>query len=253
MTQLLNLEIYQFMLVFLRIGSAILLMPGFAASYVTERQRLTIALAVTLVLVPFLSSYLPPAPADFLDFLKLALFEITYGIFIGVFMQMLYSALSMVGNFAGQAIGFSNAQIFDPTFQTQSIVLETFLSIIALTVIFITDLHHLMLSAVVDSYRLFPVGMPLPFGDFSDFLSRTANESFIIGFKIASPFIAFSIVFYVGMGLISRLMPQLNIFFLSLPLQIYLGLGLLFITTPMMILWFAKFYENGLMKFVSGS
>ncbi len=253
MTQLLNLEIYQFMLVFLRIGSAILLMPGFAASYVTERQRLTIALAVTLVLVPFLSSYLPPAPADFLDFLKLALFEITYGIFIGVFMQMLYSALSMVGNFAGQAIGFSNAQIFDPTFQTQSIVLETFLSIIALTVIFITDLHHLMLSAVVDSYRLFPVGMPLPLSDFSDFLSQTANESFIIGFKIASPFIAFSIVFYVGMGLISRLMPQLNIFFLSLPLQIYLGLGLLFITTPMMILWFAKFYENGLMKFVSGS
>ena len=63
MTQLLNLEIYQFIFVFLRIGSAILLMPGFAVSYVTERQRLTIALAITVVLVPFLSSFLPPAPA----------------------------------------------------------------------------------------------------------------------------------------------------------------------------------------------
>ena len=62
MTQLLNLEIYQFIFVFLRIGSAILLMPGFAVSYVTERQRLTIALAITVVLVPFLSSFLPPAP-----------------------------------------------------------------------------------------------------------------------------------------------------------------------------------------------
>ena len=92
-------------------------------------------------------------------------------------MQALYAALSLVGNFAGQAIGFSNAQIFDPTFQTQSIVLETFLSIIALTVIFITDLHHLMLSAVVDSYRLFPVGLPLPLGDFSDFMSQTVNAS----------------------------------------------------------------------------
>lgn len=161
MTQLLNLEIYQFIFVFLRIGSAILLMPGFAVSYVTERQRLTIALAITVVLVPFLSVFLPPAPADFLDFLQLALFEITCGVFMGLFMQALYAALSLVGNFAGQAIGFSNAQIFDPTFQTQSIVLETFLSIIALTVIFITDLHHLMLSAVVDSYRLFPVGLPL--------------------------------------------------------------------------------------------
>ena len=65
MTQLLNLEIYQFIFVFLRIGSAILLMPGFAVSYVTERQRLTIALAITVVLVPFLSVFLPPAPADF--------------------------------------------------------------------------------------------------------------------------------------------------------------------------------------------
>lgn len=110
-----------------------------------------------------------------------------------------------------------------------------------------------MLSAVVDSYRLFPVGLPLPLGDFSDFMSQTVNASFVIGFKIASPFIAFSIVFYVGMGLVSRLMPQLNIFFLSLPLQIYLGLGLLFITTPIMILWFVKYYEGGLMKFVSGS
>ena len=81
-------------------------------------------------------------------------------------------------------------------------------------------------------------------------MSQTLNQSFIMGFKIGSPFIAFSLVFYVGMGLVSRLMPQLNIFFLSLPLQIYLGLGLLFITTPIMILWFIKYYEEGLLRFV---
>ena len=120
----------------------------------------------------------------------------------------------------------------------------------ALTVIFITDIHHLMLSAVIDSYHLFPVASSLPVGDFSDYMSQTLNQSFIMGFKIGSPFIAFSLVFYVGMGLVSRLMPQLNIFFLSLPLQIYLGLGLLFITTPIMILWFIKYYEEGLLRFV---
>lgn len=150
----------------------------------------------------------------------------------------------------GQAVGFSNAQIFDPTFQTQTIVLETFLNIVALTVIFLTDLHYLMLSAVVDSYHLFPVGSTLPWGDFAKDVSQTLNDSFVMGFKIGSPFIAFTIVFYVGMGLVSRLMPQLNIFFLSLPLQIYLGLGLLFLTTPMMIVWFARYYENGLRQFL---
>ena len=58
------------------------------------------------------------------------------------------------------------------------------------------------------------------------------------------------VIFYSGMGLLSRLMPQLNIFFLSLPLQIYLGLGLLFMTVPIIIVWFTRYYENGLMKFV---
>lgn len=250
MTELLNQEIYKFILVFLRIGSAIMLMPGFSASYVNSRQRLSIALAVTVVIVPFLNSQLPPQPNDLLNAIKIYLFEITYGIFFGLTMQVLFSALSLCGNFIGQAIGFSNAQIFDPAFQTQSIVIETFLSMLALTVIFVTDLHHLMLSAVIDSYTLFPVGAPLPVADFSDFMSQTLNESFIMGFKIGSPFIAFSIVFYVGMGLVSRLMPQLNIFFLSLPLQIYLGVGLFLLTTPMMILWFIKYYEEGLNRFL---
>ena len=108
MTQLLNLEIYQFIFVFLRIGSAILLMPGFAVSYVTERQRLTIALAITVVLVPFLSGFLPPAPAVFLDFLRLALFEITCCVFMGLFRQAPFAPLRLLGNLAGQALGFSH-------------------------------------------------------------------------------------------------------------------------------------------------
>ena len=250
MTELLNQEIYKFILVFLRIGSALMLMPGFSASYVNVRQRLSIALAISLVLVPFLSDKLPPQPSDTLECIQMYLFAIIYGIFFGVIMQILFSALNLCGNFIGQAIGFSNAQIFDPAFQTQSIVIETFLTILALTVVFVTDLHHLMLSAVIDSYTLFPVGSPLPVADFSNFASQSLNESFIMGFKIASPFIAFTIIFYSGMGLLSRLMPQLNIFFLSLPLQIYLGLGLLFMTVPIIIVWFTRYYENGLMKFV---
>ena len=250
MTQLFTLEIYTFMTIFLRVGSAILVMPGFMTSYVSTRIRLSVALALTLVLIPLLSTRLPVPPADFGSFLTTCIFEITYGLFMGLCMQFLYAALSLVGNFAGQAIGFSNAQMFDPTFQTQSIVLESFLSIIALTVIFITDLHHLMISAIVDSYVLFPVGSDLPIDNFAEFLSKSLNNSFIMGFKIASPFIAFTIIFYSGMGLLSRLMPQLNIFFLSLPLQIYLGLGLLFMTVPIIIVWFTRYYENGLMKFV---
>ena len=250
MNELLNFQIYNFMLVFLRIGSALAFMPGFTTSYINMRQRLSIAVTVSLALLPFLSSYFPPVPASGASFIRIISFEILIGVFLGIFMQFLYAALNLAGSFAAQAIGFANAQIFDPTFQNQSVVIETFLSLIALTIIFVTDLHHLMLSAVIDSYNLFPVNAPLPVDNFSEFLSKALNQGFIMGFKIGSPFIAFTIIFYTGMGLISRLMPQLNIFFLSLPLQIYLGLGLLLITTPMMILWFTKYFEDGLMRFI---
>lgn len=70
MAQLLNQEIFKFILVFLRIGSAIMLMPGFSASYVNMRQRLSIALAVSVVLVPFLNDQLPPQPSDLPDAIK---------------------------------------------------------------------------------------------------------------------------------------------------------------------------------------
>lgn len=251
MQEIVSLEIYKYMLIFMRLGSAIMLMPGFSSSYINMRYRLSIALASCLVLLPFLSESLPPPAPDFLDNIKTCSIEIIYGIFLGMVMQFLFSALNLAGNFAGTAIGFSNAQVFNPSSQTQSLVLESFFSIIALTIIFVSDLHHIMISAVIDSYNLFPAGSPLPTGDFADFLSQTLNTCFITGFKLASPFIAFTIIFYVGMGLISRLMPQLNIFFLSLPLQIYLGLGLLFITLPAIIFWFINYYEDNLHRFQS--
>ncbi len=248
MTQLLNLEVYALVLVFLRFGAAFMLIPGLMSSYVNARLRLCIALAVTVVATPLVSEIIPIPSGNIDTTIRLCLFEICYGLFLGFMMQIMFQAINLAGNFAGQATGFSNAQVFDPNFQTQSIVIESFLSLVAIVFIFVTDIHHLMFSAIIESYKILPFGGTLPTGDMANFLTKSLNESFIIGFKIGSPFIAFTIIFYSGMGLISRLMPQLNIFFLSLPLQIYLGLGVLFLTLPIMILWFTKYFETELYK-----
>lgn len=250
MHELIFAETYRFIFIFLRLGSALMLMPGYSSSYVNVRFRLSVALIVSAVLLPFLNDAIPQPAPDMTENIRRFCLEICYGIFFGVIMQMMYFAVNLCGSFIGQASGFANAQMFDPTTQNQSIVTETFLSTVAVTVIFLTDLHHLMLSAVIDSYTVWPVGSELPSSDFAEFISRVINDSFVLGFKIGSPFIAFTIIFYTGMGLLSRLMPQLNIFFLSLPLQIYLGLGLLCLTCPVMIMWFCRYYEEGLMQFI---
>ena len=228
-----------------------MLMPGFSAAYVSTQIRLVFALALTLILMPVLAPMLPPQPQDFSLWLQYVLNEITIGIFLGIVMQVLFFALNFAGSIASQAIGFSNAQIFDPSFQTQSMLIESFLSIAAVTLIFAIDIHHLMLEALTDSYHLFKPATPLLVEDLTEHLTKIVSQSFTFGFKLGAPFIAFTVIFYSGMGLVSRLMPQLNIFFLSLPLQIYLGLGLLFLTAPIIIMVFFKYFDDGLYIFTN--
>ncbi len=250
MHEILNFEIYKLSFLFLRLGSAFVFMPGFMSAYVSPRIRICLALALTLILAPVLSKEMGTPPATDLEIIKVAFLEIVIGIFLALIMQTIFAALNLAGTLSAQAIGFANAQMFDPAFNTQSVVVESFLSILALTIIFMTGLHHLMLEAVVDSYRIFPMGEALPWGDLSKDFAQTVNKSFIMGFKLGSPFIAFTIIFYVGIGLVSRLMPQLNIFFLSLPLQLYLGISILMLTTPMLIMWFSKYYEDSLVTYL---
>lgn len=250
MQELLFLEIYKTAFIFLRIGSVLMFMPGYSSAYVNTRFRLSIALCLSVILQPFLSEYIPQPADNITENLRIFFLEICYGVFLGIIMQFLYFAINLCGNFAGQATGFANAQMFDPTTQNQSIVTETFVSILAITIIFITDLHHLMLSAAIDSYNVWPANAEFPVDDMAKYICSVINDSFIIGFKIGAPFIAFMLIFYTSMGLLSRLMPQLNIFFLSLPLQVYLGLGLLLITCPVIIMWFCHYYEDSLMKFI---
>ena len=249
MTELFNITIYNYLMIFLRIGAVFMLTPGFSASYINIQVRLVFALAISLVSMPLITPMLPPEPKEFSLMFQYILNEITIGIFLGMVMQFLFFALNLAGSIASQAIGFSNAQIFDPTFQNQTMLIESFLSIIAITVVFIMDIHHLMLEAVIDSYYLFIPGQSIPWADFASHLTETVTKSFTFGFKLGAPFIAFTIIFYTSIGLVSRLMPQLNIFFLSLPLQIYLGIGLLFITAPIIISVFLGYFDEGLYLF----
>ena len=251
MIELFNINLYIYAMIFLRLGAVFMLMPGFAAAYIPSQIRLIFALALTLILMPIISSEIPQRPSEYSTLLQYMLNEITIGVFLGIILQILFFALNFAGSIASQAIGFANAQIFDPTFQTQTMIVETFLSITAVSFIFLADIHHLMIEAVVDSYHLFKPGEPILWNDLSAHLIQTTTSSFTFGFKLGAPFIAFTIIFYAGMGLISRLMPQLNIFFLSLPLQIYLGIGLLFLTIPVIISVFFKYYDDGLYLFIN--
>ena len=251
LAKLLAFEIFDIFVVFTRLGTAFMFMPGFATTYVNPRLRLLLALTVSLLTAPVLSQVLPEKPKEAFMLFLIIFGEATVGVFLSMVMLVVSSALDLACDKIGMSIGFRNATAFDPSFGAQSSLINIMMNLAAICIIFITGIHYLMISAIVDSYTLFPAGMQLPFEDFSEFLVTMLNKSFVIGFKLAAPLVVFSLVLYSGLGLMARLMPQLHIFFVSLPLQIYLGAALFMVTIPAIIRTYIHYYEETLISFLT--
>ena len=241
---LLPAEIFSYLLVFARIGTTISVLPGFGESYVSPRIRLLLALAITVVLTPIVSARLPDLPASPLTLMLLVGGEGLVGLFMGSVARVLLSALATGGAIVAFLVGLANAQLFNPLLSDQGALPGVFLSVLGLLLIFVTDTHHLMLMALLDSYNLFQPGAPLPLGDFADMLAQVVAGSFRIGMQIAAPFLMYAIVFYAGMGLLARLMVQMPIFFVAIPVQILLGLFTMLLTLPAILLWFLNYYQT---------
>ncbi|MBW7852465.1 MAG: flagellar type III secretion system protein FliR [Rhodospirillales bacterium] len=252
LAELAAVDVFRFLLVFTRIGAAVMLFPGIGGTMVTARARLTLALAVSFVVLPVVASTLPAMPRSPFALGLLLLSETAIGVFMGVMVQMLMAALNVAGSYIGYKAGLTNAFVSDPVTADQSTLIPRFLSNLAVVLIFATGLHELLFRAVVDSYALFVPGGPLPFGDMSESVARALATSFRIGLQLAAPVMVFGLVFYGGMGVLARLMPQMPVFFVALPIQVLLGLSILMVSLPLIMLWFLRHVEDGLMPFVRG-
>ena len=110
---------------------------------------------------------------------------------------------------------------------------------------------HLLLEGLVDSYTLFKPTDPLPVGDFSDAVARLIASSFRVGVQIAMPFIVLSLLFTFALGLISRLMPTLQIFFVSVPLQLGGGMLIVVLAMSAMMTLFLTYFQETLLGLMS--
>lgn len=247
LASLLSAEIFAYVLVFIRVGAAISVLPGFGDAMVTPRIRLLLALLVTALVTPVLAPALPPVPTSPLALTLLALGETLIGLVLGWIARYLITAVEIGGMMIAFSISLANAQVFNPAFATQGSVIGSFLTILALVLIFVSDMHHLMLMAVVDSYGLFVPGEIPPWGDFAELAARLVAQSFLIGAKIAAPFIFVGLIFYLGIGLLSRLMPQVQIFFIAIPVQVLLGTVILAIVLSALMLFWLNSFQDGLM------
>ena len=243
-------EIQAFLLILARVGTAIMVMPAFSEPFINMRARLAIALLLTLVVLPVLSDQLPPLSQNPFEILLLLLGETFVGLFIGLLARIMISALQTTGMILSMMIGLANALTQDITAAQQGSVVGSLLTTIGLLIIFVLNLHHLMLMAIINSYDVFIPGTVPVVEDFAHTIARVTSEAFKLGFQMAAPFVALALVFNTGLGIISRLMPTLQIFFVAIPLQIGFGLALLALSLPVIFKWFVTGFEARLINLV---
>jgi len=240
---------YLYILIFARVGSILMLLPALGEMTIPANMRLGFALVFSLVLFPLISPTLPALPNDILQVLVYLAHELAVGLILGAITRLITMAAAVAGSVIAFQTGLSGAQGADPiNGGAQGALIGAFLSMLGVTLIFATDLHHVALMAIRDSYMIFSPKEPLMFGDAAEMAVQSAASAFVIGIQMSAPFIVLGLVFYLGMGILGRMMPQLQVFFVIMPATIWVGLILFALLLTMMMGWYLTHFEAELQQ-----
>ncbi|MET0879158.1 MAG: flagellar biosynthetic protein FliR [Tardiphaga sp.] len=212
-----------FMLVFARIGAMVMLLPGLGEVNIPARAKLSIALMLTLLILPLHRSAFNVDTGSIVPLLVLLVHEIVIGIVLGATARVTLSALQVAGSIIAQQLGLGFVTSVDPTQGQQGVLIGNFLTILGITLLFATDTHHLVIAALNDSYKIFSPGEVMSSGDVAQLATNAFAAAFKIGNQLAAPFLVFGLVFNVGLGVLARLMPQMQVYFVGVPLSIMIG------------------------------
>lgn len=253
LSQFLVSEVFAFLLVFCRFGSALMVMPGFGEAYIPVRVRLLLALMISAVISPALQN-IPPVPSTVFLLVYVIVAEILIGLLIGGIARILITAIHLSGMIIAYQSGMASALVPDLAQPTggQGSVMGNLLAMTAIVLIFATDTHHLMLWGLADSYHMFAPGEFPMMSDFADKAARVGNDAFSIALKLSAPHIVVGLVFYLGNGVIARLMPNIQIFFIMIPIQIMISLFFLMLIFSTLLMWYLEYFRDGIGTFITG-
>lgn len=233
-----------FMLVFARIGTMVMLLPGLGEMSMPVRVRLTVALVLSAMFLPLHRAAYTIDLKELGPVLLMLGHEIIIGAILGLTARLSISALQVAGAVVAQQMGLGFVTAVDPSQGQQNVIVANFLSMLGVTLIFATDLHYLVIAALNDSYRLFAPGAAILVGDVASLMMQTVAGAFKVGIQLAAPFLVFGLLFNLGLGLLSRLMPQMQVFFVGLPLSILLGFLILLVVVGAMMGTFIDFLAS---------
>jgi flagellar biosynthetic protein FliR len=221
-------EFTLFTLVLGRVAGIFYSLPLFGGERVPMNIRVLLTLAMTLVCFPVLKLTPQLLPSDFPSLFLIVVAEALIGFTLGIVAKSVFGAVEFCGQIVGMQIGFSMASLFDPAMGQQQIM-SLFQSLLAMLLFLTLGVHHVFIRAMVESYTLIPIGGWHVSGELIAFLVSTTSGIFVLGIKLAAPVMVALLATSVVLGVMARSFPQMNIFMISMPLNIgigFLALGL---------------------------
>ncbi len=237
--------IFALLLIFCRVGTLCMFVPAVGDMNIPVRIRLIFSLFVSFVIMNSLDMPLPSKPEKTAEFIILIFNEIMVGLSIGIAIKTIQSAIHVVGLIFSYQSGLSSGMIFDPINNTQGSAYGTFLMMSFIMLLIATDMHLLIIRSIQFSYDLFPFSFFIQnYGSFVNLITKASSDAFNLGVRIAAPFFMVGIFLNLGAGILSRLMPQMQVFFILMPIQILVHSVIFMLILGSTMLWLVDYYHD---------
>ena len=238
-------QIATFLLVLTRTSGIFFVSPFFGSLNLPVHIRAATAFTMTVLLFPvLLDEMVVETPATVVMFAALVVQELFIGWLIGFIGYVVLSAINMAGKIMDMQVGFTIAQVMDPTSNEQSPLIGSFLYNLTIIYFLAVNGHHMIVAALMESFRAVPFNSIVWHEAMADFIVNITNGVFLVGMKIAMP-VTFSILMTnVGMGILARTMPQMNIFVIGVPMHLMIGTAMLALLMPFYVLFLDVMFDD---------
>lgn len=216
--------------IFCRIGGCLMVLPGFSSFRVPPQVRLFMAVALSLSLIPILWDQLyPNIKGTQTEYLYLVGTELLIGVVLGMIARFIVLGLQFAGTTISMAIGFNTSPVngifeSEPEGQVTAVITTT-----GLLLLFMTDFHHMIITALVRSYNFMPMGAGFEARMALVTLTDTLSSTFYVMLRLSSPFLMFGFIFNLSIGMVNKLAPQIPVYFISTPFLLAGGMILFYL------------------------
>lgn len=228
-------DLIPFALVLARVAGLFMAIPMFGARLVPNRIKAVLIFALALLVFPIIRLHAIPAADDSLSLMLLVLRESLIGLTLGAISQFVFAAVEFCGQMVGIQMGISIAAQFDPTTQNNVPTMAIFQGALATLIFLALGVHHFFIKGIVESYQLIPLGAWHTSGGLLKFLIDASTGIFVIGIKLAAPVSVALLATSVALGIVARSFPAMNVFMVSMPLNIGIGFLILGISLPVFL------------------